>query len=609
MKKTLTLVLLAALSYALKAQTPPADLVAWTGQGSNYSIFEIDFNDSTKASSAVMWGYRYDSDSITAQEMIEAIVTADPKLTGEFSPFATDIYYKDLKGETPEGYAYYWGSYTKDENSSWFLNSGGSSKLGNGQYFAFSFVQFMKEKISDSPVSADILPAERALLSTTDISQWLGKGKNEAVLVLDFGVEEASSTYAWGVRFDADSITGQELLDIAIAADTNLSGSVNNFITDVYYKTLVGETPIDYAEFWMTYTSNGDYVWGANMGNNSKLGNGQWFGAEFTDDYLTAKGPSEAITALVPFSEGTTVIIEDNIPLVVGIPYDSSAFVAWATGVVIKRGFLNAQDTTITDKGTNKASFGSEENALGSTGKNSAAVVSLGDAGEAVLTFKYPIMNGEGADFAVFENGFDVTFLELAFVEVSSDGENFFRFPTQTKIQDTVQVGSFSPIDPTKIYGFAGMHKVGVGTPFDLEVLVGTPGLDVNAVTHVKIIDVIGAISGNPVSLDSDGNVVNDPYPTAFASGGFDLDGVGVIHQNIEVGISNINAISFSAYPNPVSGTQLYFTQQLNAVQVFDALGNEVMNQKEATELNVASLQAGMYVVKSTEGVVKFVVK
>ena len=52
-------------------------------------------------------------------------------------------------------------------------------------------------------------------------------------------------------------------------------------------------------------------------------------------------------------------------------------------------------------------------------GKADDAPVSLGDGGYAVVTFDKPITNGPGYDFAVFENGLNDSFLELAFVVVS----------------------------------------------------------------------------------------------------------------------------------------------------------------------------------------------
>ncbi|MCL4720590.1 MAG: PEP-CTERM sorting domain-containing protein, partial [Gammaproteobacteria bacterium] len=56
-------------------------------------------------------------------------------------------------------------------------------------------------------------------------------------------------------------------------------------------------------------------------------------------------------------------------------------------------------------------------------------IVSLGNGGSITLGFAVPIADGPGPDFLVFENSFSDGFLELAWVEVSSDGSNFFRFP------------------------------------------------------------------------------------------------------------------------------------------------------------------------------------
>ena len=81
--------------------------------------------------------------------------------------------------------------------------------------------------------------------------------------------------------------------------------------------------------------------------------------------------------------------------------------------------------------------------------------MSLGDGGVAILTFKYPIKNETGNDFAVFENSFNDTFLELAFVEVSSDGIHYFRFPAVSNTQDTLQMGNDASIDARHLNNLA----------------------------------------------------------------------------------------------------------------------------------------------------------
>lgn len=122
---------------------------------------------------------------------------------------------------------------------------------------------------------------------------------------------------------------------------------------------------------------------------------------------------------------------------------DSSAIIAWANEATVTRGYLDIEDTLFTFNGSNRASFGAAQNAVGPAEGNAMDVVSLGDGGEAVLYFNGPILNGPGADFAVFENSFASDYLELAYVEVSSDGVNFVRFPSHSLTQTQLQISGF----------------------------------------------------------------------------------------------------------------------------------------------------------------------
>ena len=230
---------------------------------------------------------------------------------------------------------------------------------------------------------------------------------------------------------------------------------------------------------------------------------------------------------------------------------DSSAFIAWAKSGAVNRGWQDLSDTTL-----GKAQVGDETYIPGPAGNG---IVSLGDGGEAVITFDKPIKNGVGFDFAVFENGFidqtlkpGTAFLELAFVEVSSNGKNYFRFPA-TCLNDTItQIDSYEGIDATKLNNIAGKYIANYGTPFDLAEMKDIAGLDIMNITHIKIIDVVGSVTNKYASRDSQGNKVNDPWPTPFSQSGFDLDAVGVIHQNNNVGLTELpNRFELNVYPNP----------------------------------------------------------
>lgn len=278
---------------------------------------------------------------------------------------------------------------------------------------------------------------------------------------------------------------------------------------------------------------------------------------------------------------------------------DSSAFVAWATGCTVERGLMRINKPNL-----GYASFGEEALVAGVPG-GTFDVVSLGDGGSATVTFASPIYNGEGPDFAVFENGLhpdtDSTmtlyFLELAFVEVSSDGVNFFRFPAVTKVPFETQVGGFDAMNPAQVHNFAGKYEAFYGTPFDLDEVEDNALLDKNKVTHVRIIDVVGNINPEYATYDSEGNPVNDPWPTGFDTGGFDLDAIGVIHDLAHSDVAENEMETVSMYPNPVKD-QLYVTaENLQSVEIFNIVGQQVL-VTEKDVVDMSALSEGIYFVR-----------
>lgn len=252
---------------------------------------------------------------------------------------------------------------------------------------------------------------------------------------------------------------------------------------------------------------------------------------------------------------------------------DSSAIVSWAVGVEVERGFRDIADPSL-----GVASFGVPENALYEAEGDLTSVVSLGDGGIATLTFEYPIVNGNGPDFAVFENGFADHFMELGFVEVSSDGIHFVRFPAISEVPTDVQMGSFSFSDCRMVHNLAGKYRQGYGTPFDLEDVIDSAGIDVNAITHIRIIDVVGTIDSQHASFDMNGTIINDNYPTAFESGGFDLDGVAVLHHAPDAGIDAATAF-VSISPNPTNDVVTIETTLPHTVQIIDAFGRTILSE------------------------------
>jgi hypothetical protein len=181
------------------------------------------------------------------------------------------------------------------------------------------------------------------------------------------------------------------------------------------------------------------------------------------------------------------------------------------------------------------ASFQVPQNAYGPV---DSSLVVLGDRGRITMTFDSPIADGAGHDLAVFENGFTATngedptdFLELGFVEVSSNGTDFVRFDSASRRSTTVS--AFGGSRPTELGGLAGKDLAGKGTPFDLAVLRNAPEVrsgtvDLRRITHVRIAD----ITGDGADVDSFGRPIYDPHPTA-GSGGLDLAGIAVLNAYV----------------------------------------------------------------------------
>ena len=276
---------------------------------------------------------------------------------------------------------------------------------------------------------------------------------------------------------------------------------------------------------------------------------------------------------------------------------DSSAFVAWATGCTVERGLQRIDKPAL-----GVADFGEEALALGKPG-GTMDVASLGDGGVATLTFASPIYNGEGPDFAVFENGFanaqrpDEYFLELAFVEVSSDGENFFRFPAVSNVPFETQLNGSGTIVPTLIHNFASKYEAFYGTPFDLDEMEDNALLDKNKITHVRLVDVVGCIKPEYATVDAEGHIVNDPWPTPFASSGFDLDAVGVIHDVAHLDVAENEAIRVALYPNPVKDRLQVKAEGLQSVEVFNMVGQLVLTSQYDV-VDMSDLMNGIYFVR-----------
>lgn len=269
---------------------------------------------------------------------------------------------------------------------------------------------------------------------------------------------------------------------------------------------------------------------------------------------------------------------------------DSSIVLSWADNCTLARGYLD-----IANKGLGLATHGDSSAAFG---KADADVVSLGDSGYVEITFTTPLSDHSGPEIAIFENSFSDTYLELAFVEISSDGANFIRFPANSITQVTQQVGGFGNIDPTDIHNLAGKYRADYGTPFDFSDLKDSTSVNIRAVTHLRIVDAIGTISPQHATREAQGNIVNDPYPTNFPSGGFDLDAVAILNTSSGIGISEEPFTKKLFYPNPSNGL-IHIHTEVDQISIYNTNGQEVFTKMvDHQSIDLSTLKSGLYLIQ-----------
>lgn len=216
----------------------------------------------------------------------------------------------------------------------------------------------------------------------------------------------------------------------------------------------------------------------------------------------------------------------------------SARFVEWANAIDPARTHFAPRGST--------AISATDYNCLGDL--DASEIANGVSPGYLTVTCPSGIRNGSGADFAVFENGFTYgnpngLFMELTYIEVSSNGSDFARFPSiSTNIAPVQGSGAFAGYDTSNVYNLAGKHASGFGTPFDLADLLSdasvlSGAVDLNGIQYVKLVD----IPGNGSFLDSQNHPILDNWMTTGTTGGFDFrlpvgQGVGVLNAIPEPG-------------------------------------------------------------------------
>ena len=241
------------------ATIAPEDIRWWIGEGENQVVFIVNW---AEPDTALAWGYRFSDESITVEAMMDEIAEKDPRFSYSGSNnWLDDIYFND-------------GVLDLSLSGMWWLYivNGEMAQLGyaeqtivNGDYVKWgdescgtvidpaNYVYIWEE-----PVVPVYPLAEEAMIDFADILYWVGEGENEVVLAVNWN--EPNKCFAWGYRFNEESVTVETVMDAIAEADGRFDydGS-DGWLNDIKY--VDEEYNLALSGMYFMYNVNGMGAW------------------------------------------------------------------------------------------------------------------------------------------------------------------------------------------------------------------------------------------------------------------------------------------------------------------------------------------------------------
>lgn len=243
------------------ATIDPADIRYWIGEGENQAVLIVNW---AEPDTALAWGYRFDAETVTVQEMMDKITEADSRLSYTPGPWGLgDILFNDgtlEMGITAGGY--------------WMYNVDGEmaqvgydqQTVANGNYVKWGDTNCgtMVDPetwayVWEAPVAAVYPLADEAMIEFSDIRYWVGEGENEVVFAVNWN--EPDTCLAWGYRFSEETVTVKDVMDAIKAADARFDYVLGPWGVDNITYNVEGLSLGLTAFAYFMYNVNGEYAW------------------------------------------------------------------------------------------------------------------------------------------------------------------------------------------------------------------------------------------------------------------------------------------------------------------------------------------------------------
>lgn len=279
------------------AQFTENDIKFWVGTGSKKAYFIADFNDNNTPKSYA-WGYRFDADNLMAEDMINAIVAAEPKLQVDIpTGFLSVINYNHHTSDIDD----YWISWSGPNAESMTWNQGvGYTPLIDGSWYGVAYGMDNMNSLPSTPVPA----YSSRWYTSSQITNWIGTGTNKSLVVIDFGTDNTNgnaNSFVFGIKYNGN-ITAEQALQLIQSQTSYFSFTkANNQVSNLSLNTFSG------AGNWKLYKGNDLSSWQKKTDlSQIELNNNSWLGLSFGERRpFTPTEASDATLSVASVSKKT----------------------------------------------------------------------------------------------------------------------------------------------------------------------------------------------------------------------------------------------------------------------------------------------------------------
>lgn len=259
----------------LSAQFTENDIKFWVGNGSKKAYFIADFNDNSTPNSYA-WGYRFDGNDLLMEDLINAIVAAEPKMQVDIpTGYLSILNYNHHTTTTDDS----WITWSGSSASTMTWNNGvGYTPLVDGKWYGVSYGL----DYYDTPPSTPVAAYSSSWYAPSQVTNWVGTGSNKSLVVIDFGTDNANgaNSFVFGIKYNG-SITAEQALQLIQTQVSYFNyTSVNNQVSHLSLNSFTGNA--SGSDSWKLYKGKDLSSWQTKTSlSQVQLSNDDWLGLSF----------------------------------------------------------------------------------------------------------------------------------------------------------------------------------------------------------------------------------------------------------------------------------------------------------------------------------------